>query len=165
MEDKFKIEKIKSMRAAFFHSLSDTPEEDAWKKAQEWGKKKGILRKDSKTRIFGRNIYPTENPEPHGYGYYLTITPDIEVEPDILVRIIPGGQYVVARAEGFEQIGVIWGELWKLVGEGKYKYIGEIRGEFGFELGFEEHVNWYTAFVETSDDKFIFNLMLQLWEE
>jgi len=153
------------MRAAFFYDLSDSPEENAWKKAEKWAKSKGLIEKDSTIRIFGRNIYPTENPEPHGYGFFVTITPDIEVDKDIRIRLIPGGLYAVARCEGLEQMGSVWDKLWKSFEEGKYKYIGETRGENGFELGFEEHLNWYPALVEKDYSKMIFDLMLQLWEE
>lgn len=160
-----RLEKIKIMRAAYFHALSDNPEEDAWKKAEKWADQKGLLKKESTLRIFGRNTYPTENPEPHGYGFFITITPDIKVEKDIFIRLIAGGLYAVALCEGLEQMGIVWPELWKWVGESEYNYIGETKGDNGFELGFEEHLNWYSTFIEKSEKKFIFNLMLQLWEQ
>ena len=84
-----KLEKLESMRAVFFHASSNTPEEDAWSKAEAWVKNKGILNSDSNIRIFGRNTYPTENPEPHGYGIYITIPPNTKVESEIPVRSIP----------------------------------------------------------------------------
>ncbi len=34
MTEEIRIEKIKSERAVYFHALSETPEEDAWKKAE-----------------------------------------------------------------------------------------------------------------------------------
>ena len=57
MNDKIKVrlENIKTMRAAYFHALSDTPEEDAMKKAEAWAKSKALLEKDSGLRIFGGN--------------------------------------------------------------------------------------------------------------
>jgi len=30
-----RIERLKSLRAVYFYSFSDTPEEDAWKKAEQ----------------------------------------------------------------------------------------------------------------------------------
>ena len=92
MSDKIlvRIEEIEPMRAAFFHSLSNTPEEDAWNKAECWAREKGILNKDEGIQIFGRNIYPTENPEPHGYGIYITLPPNTKVKNEISVRSIPG---------------------------------------------------------------------------
>ena len=56
-----RLMRLKSIRAVYFHSLSDNPEEDAWKKAEFWANEKGLLEKNSKIRIFGRNTYPTEN--------------------------------------------------------------------------------------------------------
>ncbi|MFX1452646.1 MAG: effector binding domain-containing protein [Promethearchaeota archaeon] len=153
------------MRAAFFYDLSEAPEENCWKKAKSWAEKKGLLEKNANTRIFGRNIYPTENPEPHGYGFYITITPDTKIESDILVRLLPGGLYAVARCEGLEQMGLIWPILWDWVKNSKYEYIGETKEEYGYELGLEEILNWLATLVEESETKFILDLMIPLWEK
>lgn len=101
-----RLERMKTIRATYFHAFSENPEEDAWKKAKIWAKEKGLIEKESKTRIFGRNTYPTENPEPHVYGIFITITPDTKVEKEVSIRFIPGGLYAVARCEGLEQIGL-----------------------------------------------------------
>lgn len=165
MSEEIKLEKIKSLRAAYFHAFSDNPEEDAWKKLESWGKKKGLLEENSKTRIFGRNTYPTDNPEPHGYGYFITIHPETKIDKDILIRIIPGGLYAVLKCEGIENLGSFWGKLWKWVKKSEYKYIGETKGTNGYELGYEEHLNWRNVMVKKRDAKFLFNLMIQLCEE
>ncbi len=162
MTEEIRIEKIKSERAVYFHALSETPEEDVWNKAEFWAKKKGLIDKGSKIRIFGRNTYPTENPEPHGYGYFVTVPPNFRVEKEISVRIIPEGLYAIVRCEGLEEISKTWESLWKWVNESKYEYIGETKGEYGYELGFEEHLNWYSAMIDKSENMFIFDLMLQL---
>jgi len=165
LSENIRLERLKSMRATYFYAFSETPEEDAWKKLESWATTSGLFKKSSKSRIFGRNVYPTENPEPHGYGYFLTITPETKIEKDISIHIIPGGLYAVTRCEGFEEIGKSWEILWKWVNKSKYKYIGETKGEFGFELGFEEHLNWYPFMLEKSAKTPIFDLILQLWEE
>ncbi|GAH38481.1 unnamed protein product, partial [marine sediment metagenome] len=157
---KVSLKELDTMRAAFFHSLSNTPEEDAWSKAESWGKKKGLLLEDSSVRIFGRNIYPTENPEPHGYGIYVTVQPITRVELEIPVRSIPKGLYAVVKCNGVEEMSFKWPELWKWVENSEYQYIGETKGEYGFELGFEEYLNWHSTLVEKSESKMIFDLML-----
>ena len=50
-------------------------------------------------------------------------------------------------------------------GESEHKYISETKGEYGFELGFEKHINWYSEIIDKSKKEFIFDLMIQLWEE
>lgn len=165
MSENIRLERMKSLRAAYFHVFSEAPEEDAWKKVEFWAKDKGMLKKDSNTRIFGRNTYPTTEPEPHGYGYYITIPPNAEITNNLSVNIIPGGLYAVSRCVGIEELGEKWAGLWKWVNESKYKYIGATKGEFGFELGFEELLNWYPVRVEKSEKKYIFDIMLQLWED
>jgi hypothetical protein len=56
------------MRAAYVCSLSDTPEEDAAKKLMEWAKAKNILEK-SGIRLFCRNTYPTDKPDPMAMNF------------------------------------------------------------------------------------------------
>jgi hypothetical protein len=69
MEPKWKIsvEKREPLRAVYAYALTETPEEDAWKKIQVWAGQKGLLAKEKGTKVFGRNTYPTDNLEPHGY--------------------------------------------------------------------------------------------------
>ena len=155
---KVRIKRLDDMRAVFFHSLSNTPEEDAWNRAKSWAKEKGLLQIDTNIRIFGRNIYPTENPEPHGYGIYITIPPNTEVESDLSIRSIPGGFYAVIKCDGVLEMSIKWPELWKWVENSKYRYIGETKGEYGFELGFEEYINWYSTLVEKTSNNMIFDL-------
>ena len=167
MSDKIKVrlKRLDAMRAVFFHSLSNTPEEDAWNTAESWAKQNELLQISSSIRIFGRNIYPTENPEPHGYGIYITIPPDTQVESEVPVRSIPGGFYAVAKCDGVEEMSIKWPDLWKWVENSEYQYIGETKGEYGFELGFEEYLNWYSTLIEKTNSNMIFDLMLQLSEK
>jgi len=164
-KNKVRLKRLDAMHAVFFYSLSNTPEEDAWNRAESWAKEKGLLQVDSSIRIFGRNIYPTEHPEPHGYGIYITVPPNIKVESEVPVPIIPGGLYAVSKCNGLEEMSIKWPELWKWVENSEYQYIGETKGEYGFELGFEEYINWYFALVDKSESKMLFDLMLQLREE
>jgi DNA gyrase inhibitor GyrI len=55
--------------------------------------------------LFGRNTFPTDNPEPHGYEFFLTVGPDIEPERDTEIREIPGGLYAVLRFNELNKIG------------------------------------------------------------
>jgi len=57
------------MQAAYVHAFSATPEEDAQRRIIDWAKSRNLTTSDG-VRLFGRNTYPTENPEPHGYEYY-----------------------------------------------------------------------------------------------
>ncbi len=53
---KVRLNRLDAMRAVFFHSLSNTPEEDAWNTAESWAKQNELLQISSSIRIFGRNI-------------------------------------------------------------------------------------------------------------
>ena len=165
MSDEIQVERVKSLRTAFFYSLSENPEEEAWKNAFTWLKNKYLLNDYSKVRVFGRNIYPTENTEPHGYAYYFTIAPEIQIEKNQKIYILPGGFYAILPCRGFVELSKNWPNMWEWVKISNYKYIGETKSELGYELGYEEIVNWYEFFIEKSDMQIHFNLMIQLFEE
>jgi DNA gyrase inhibitor GyrI len=161
-----RLERMKTRRAAYFHELSENPEEDAWKKAAAWLKKKRFLKKDAPIRIFGRNNWPTQNREPYGYGFFIPLTPDIKITDSVLSRYIPGGLYAVTRCEGVENVHETWGKFWEWIKESEHHYIGGTKFvTIGYELGLEEIVNWYEAMVEGQMDKAIFDLWIPLFEE
>ena len=70
---------------------------------REWAKSKGLMEKSVRARLFGRNTYPTDKPEPHGYEFYLTVDHDIEPEGDIETRdtrwIVRGSQVQEPRQD------------------------------------------------------------------
>jgi len=160
-EMEVRVERLKAMRATYTHALSDTPEEDAGKKIMGWAKPKGLLEKGSRARLFGRNTYPTDNPEPHGYEFFLTVGPDIEPEGEIEIKEIPGGLYAVLRFKDLNHIGEAWSYLWKWIEESEYEHIGWQKGEHGWVNGFEEHLNWYE---QKPQNEWIFDLWVQLKE-
>jgi DNA gyrase inhibitor GyrI len=137
-----RLERMKTRRAAYFHVLSENPEEDAWKKATAWLKRKGFLKKDAPIRVFGRNNWPTQNREPYGYGFFIPLTPDIKIKDSVLSRYITGGLYAVTRCEGVENVHEIWGKFWEWIKQSEHKYIGGTKfAEIGYELGLEEVIN------------------------
>ena len=158
---KVRIDRLETMRAAHINVLSENPEEDAWKKMEAWAKPLGLLEKDIGTRVFGRNTYPTDNPEPHGYEFFLTVDCDIEPDGDIDIGQIPGGLYAVLQFKGLDNIRNAWEHLWNWIKENKYKHIGWQKGDHGWCDGFEEHINWYEGL---SPKKWIFDLWVQLKE-
>lgn len=160
IEWEVRLERLETMRTAYTHVFSGTPEEDAWKKMEAWAKPKGLLEEGAGTRVFGRNTYPTDNPEPHGYEFFLTVGPDIEPEGDIEIRKIPGGLYAVLRFKNLDNIGKAWEHLWKWIKESEYDHVGWQKGEQGWVNGFEEHLNP----LEKSPKEWVFDLWVQLKE-
>lgn len=55
----------------------------------DWAKSRGLLERNNVSRLFGRNTYPTDKSEPHGYELYLTVKGAIEPEGDIKAGAIP----------------------------------------------------------------------------
>ena len=155
-----RLERLETMRAAHVHVFSESPEEDAWKKLASWAKPRGLLEEGIGTRVFGRNTYPTDKPEPHGYEFFLTVGPDVEPEGDIDMREIPGGLYAVLRFRDLDNMKDAWQHLWNWINESEYEHIGWRKGEHGWCNGFEENLNP----LERSPHNWIFDLWVQLKE-
>jgi len=155
-----RLERLESMRAAHVHVLSEAPEEDAWRKMEAWARPKGLLEKSVGTRVFGRNTYPTESMEPHGYEFFLTVGSSVEAEGEIDIGQILGGLYAVYRFEDLDNIRKAWEHLWSWIKESRYEHVGWQKGEYGWYDGFEEHINWYNR----TPKEWIFDLWIQLKE-
>lgn len=74
--------------------------------------------------MFGRNVYPTDKPEPHGYELYLTIPDEIKPEGDPKMKELPSGLYAVLRFKNLLRIREAWEKLWKWIEESSYEHVG-----------------------------------------
>lgn len=90
-----RLERLDTMRCISTHASSATPEENAGKRIIAWAKARGLHEKRVRPRLFGRNTYPTDNPEPHGYECYLTVSLEMEPESDMEIAEIEGELYAV----------------------------------------------------------------------
>jgi DNA gyrase inhibitor GyrI len=156
-EMRVRLERLGTMRAAHVHVLSDAPEEGAMKKMIAWAERKGI----GEARLFGRNTYPTDNPEPHGYELFLTVGPEIQPDESIDIVELHSGLCAVLRFQNLNEIGEAWKKLWGWIEESKREHIGMKKGEYGWVDGYEEHLNWHE---KKPQNEWIFDLWLQLKE-
>ncbi len=121
-----------------------------------------MFKKGVEARLFGRNTYPTDKPEPHGYEFFLTVGPDVEAEDDVDIVEIPGGLYTVLRFKDLGKIGEAWKQLFDWIKENKYKETGFKKGKYGWvNNGFEEHLNWRE---NKPQNEWVFDLWVQLEE-
>ena len=129
---------LPAMKAAKGYSLSQTPEEDALKKITACAATNGLA-----GRLFGRNIYPTNQPEPHGYEYYLTVEDNIEPSGEVTAGEVPGGLYAVLEIKNLFTIGEGWQKLFSWVQANGYEAAGVVKVEHGWvNSAFEELVDW-----------------------
>jgi DNA gyrase inhibitor GyrI len=98
-----RTERLANMRAAYTCCFGITPEEEAIKNLMNWAENQGLLGK-SGLRMFGRNTYPTDKPDPRGYEVYLILNVENKNYPDIETAEIPGGLYAVLSSR-------VWGTL------------------------------------------------------
>jgi len=155
-----RVERLETMRAAHVHAFSETPEEDAWRKMEAWAGPNGLLEEGSGARVFGRNTYPTDNPEPHGYELFLTIGAEVEPAGAVEIGEIPGGLYAALRFKNLENMRMAWERLWKWMEESEYEHAGWKKGEHGWVDGFEELLNHH----EKSQNEWVFDLWVRLKE-
>lgn len=156
-----KLERFKMMRAANVQSQTSNPEEDALKKIFEYAANNNLTDKPD-VRLFGRNFYPTEKPEPHGYEYYLTVQEEIKPSKEVVIRNIPEGLYATLRIKGVFEIPRGWNALFSMVESAGYKQTGVLRRVYGWvNAGFEEIVNWQK---QANPEDWLINLWLQLKE-
>lgn len=155
-----RLERLSAMRAAHVHSFSESPEEDAWRKIETWARSIGLFEESLGTRVFGRNTYPTTEPEPHGYEFFLTVSYDVELEDGIDVLEIPHGLYAVLRVESLDNLGEAWERMWNWIGESEHEHVGWRKGEHGWCDGFEENLTP----LEKDPEKWVFDLWVKLRE-
>lgn len=154
------LSKLNSMLAAHVYSLNQPPEEEALTAALQYAKNNGLTEQTS--RLFGRNIYLTDKPEPHGYEYLLTgdkINPTVEVGMDVVL----GGLYAVLEVENLFALTEGWKSLTDWVETSGYKAVGVVKGPHGWvNSAYEELLDWSQQKPPT---EWRFNLWVQLKEQ
>jgi len=151
---------LKPLKAAYVYSLSATPEEDALNRIIEYAKVNNLPNKGS--RLFGRNIYPTNKPEPHGYEYYLTVEGTIKTEGEVVTNEVPGGAYAVLEVKNICNLTEGWQKLFSRVETNRHQPVGVAKGEHGWaNSAFEELVDWLQ---EKPPSNWVFRLWVQLKE-
>jgi DNA gyrase inhibitor GyrI len=152
-----KLLQLNPLRAAYVHSDGASPEEDALNKILSYAKEKGLTQKE---RLFGRNTYPTDQPEPHGYEYYLTVDDNTETSGEVSIAEIPGGLYAVAEVQSLFNLGEGWKSLFAWLQSNGYEAIGVKKGSHGWvNCAFEERVDWQ---LQKPPKEWLFRLWVQL---
>ena len=122
---------------------------------------KGLIGKNSVSRLFGRNTYPTDNPGPHRCEFYLTDESDFKPDGDLEVSEIPSGLHAVLMLKNLYNIKEAYTKLWKWIEESPYEHIGWKQGNHGWVGNFEEHLNWKE---ENPQTEWFFDLWVKLKE-
>jgi DNA gyrase inhibitor GyrI len=153
-----KLVTLDQMIAATAHSLVQNPEEDALQKITSYAAANGLT--GSSVRLFGRNIYLTDKPEPHGYEYYLTVQGKITENSDVSLGQIPGGLYAVMEIKNLFAIGEGWQNLFSWLETHGYQPVGVSKGKYGWvNSAYEELVDWQSPKPPT---EWTLRLMAQL---
>lgn len=157
-----RFEWLRDSKAAYVHASGDSPEEAALAKIIAWANSKGI-NKQPNVSLLGRNTYPTNHPEPHGYEYYLAVSNDFVPEGEIEMKTLPGGMYAVLQFKNLFMMQDAWIRLIKWVEDNGHEPVGMYKNEHGWvNNGFEELLNWQETPNRIPPDKWTFNLWLQI---
>jgi DNA gyrase inhibitor GyrI len=121
-EFKVRIVQLEAMRVASAHGFGQNPEELAWGKILDFAREKGLLHVPGKPRFFGFNN-PNPSPGSPNYGYeqWMTVGPGVEGTGEVEIKEIPSRLYAVARCEGLDVIGQVWGQLVTWLEDSEYK--------------------------------------------
>ncbi len=151
---------MKSPIVAMAHSMGPNPEEEALEKITTYARKNGLI--PPFVRLFGRNIYQTDKPEPHGYEYYLVVENNAELKGDIEGKAVFDGTYASLTVKSLFSLGEGWQKLFSWVESNGKKSVGVVKGEYGWvNSAFEELVDWQQQKPPT---EWVFNLWVQLKE-
>jgi DNA gyrase inhibitor GyrI len=132
------IIKLAPMRVASAWAFGNSPELEAWGKLMAFAKAKGLLKPESKSRIFGfNNPNPSEGSPNYGYEFWITVAEDVQPEGDIHILDFSGGLYAVAPFEEpdsdyYITVPAAWQRLDAWVGgsqyqTGNYQWLEEAR--------------------------------------
>lgn len=155
-----KILRLNTMAAAHFYSLNQPPEEEALTAALQYAKNSGLSEQSS--RLFGRNIYLTDQPEPHGYEYYLTVDKTKPIG-DAAVDEVASGLYAVLEVKNLFSLTEGWQTLLGWVKANGHKQVGVKKGPHGWiNSAYEELLDWQQ---QKPPEEWRFRLWVQLKEQ
>jgi DNA gyrase inhibitor GyrI len=125
-----KIVTLPAMRVISAHGFGSQPEDQAWKKMEEWARPKGLLDDPAGQRMFGyNNPNPSAGSPNYGYEFCLTVGADVEPEGDLREKQLSGGKYAeatfdgpVAGPESEDFVPAQWGRLNTWVAENGYRH-------------------------------------------
>lgn len=108
-----KIVQLPPQHVAYVCSISQTPEEDSWKKLSDWAKPLGLFDNRAAHTTYGYNNPPPQNPEnpqDETYGYEVCLTIDDITNPPLSIptKTLNGGLYAVTRVKGVWNIYQGW---------------------------------------------------------
>lgn len=107
-----RIVELPRLRVVGALGFGPSPEEEAWKLIERFGRRHGLDLWSGEHRFFGFNN-PDPSPGSPNYGYeqWMTVGPDVTVEPPYEIKHVPDGRYAVVSCTGIEQITATWAQL------------------------------------------------------
>jgi hypothetical protein len=158
--EKPQLSQLNPLPAAHVFSLSQSPEEEALTKIL--GYAKTIRLSHAKSRLFGRNIYPTHKPEPHGYEYYLTGEDKIKLDSTVGFGEVNGGLHAVLEIKNLFKLTEGWKTLLSWVEANGHAPVGVVKGPHGWvNSAYEERLDWQ---LQKPPTEWLFRLWVQLRE-
>jgi DNA gyrase inhibitor GyrI len=152
----FKIVELPCYCMATARSFGESPEVAAWSLLLEWAERNGLDPSSGAHRFFGFDDPPPLAPDdPYGYQQWMTIPPNIDVDPheDVALFKFSGGRYISTRCEGLTHIGERWHELYAYA---ETAHLGHAEGP-----GLEELLTMTAA----DPSEYVFDLFLPIATE
>jgi DNA gyrase inhibitor GyrI len=124
-EFKIRIEKLPSMRVAYYTGFAKHPEMEAWGTLLTWAQGKGLVSQPLSFRRFGFNNPPPWGTEGEEYGYecWITVDEQVEASGEVGIKAFPGSLCAATSIERLADIGNAWETLYQWVEDsGQYDH-------------------------------------------
>lgn len=132
-----RIVRLEPMRVASVRVISETPENDAWKRMRAWAEPKGLLADHEKNLVFGfNNPDPSPDRKEYGYEFWIRIGLDIKPGGEVDVKDFAGGLYAVTRCKVIEDAYRDIPEAWRRLAD----WVKSSKYEFGKHQWLEKHI-------------------------
>ncbi|HPE69481.1 MAG TPA: AraC family transcriptional regulator [Thermotogota bacterium] len=116
------VKQLGPFRVAYYRAMGKNPEMEANRVMLEWAKKRGLLKENSTTRIFGfNNPNPQPGKEEYGYEVWVTLKDNVESGDErISFKEFAGGRYALLTTTVAE-VGNAWKRFSQWLQDSKYE--------------------------------------------
>ena len=109
------------------HAFGARPEDEAWSRLSAWAGSLGLLDDPTAYPVFGfDNPPPREGRAEYGYEFWIRVDPGTVPGPDLEVKEVPGGSYVVTMCRLFGDprgpVADIWRMLWQWAADRRFRW-------------------------------------------
>ena len=130
------LKKLEPFKVAYYRTYSKTPENDAFKVLTEWANRTGLIKEETKYRVFGFDTPDSKHgDEVYGFEVWMTVEDDLIIDDEkVKCKTFDGGMYAVTSTTIADIVGT-WDRFREWLKISKYG--------LGTHQYLEEHLPFY----------------------